>query len=80
LGIIYLIHAYTPNDQHKEPQQQPQWGQQQIEQLECQPTVTASTYAQASASYANTNASDYAADHGQHAGCSTSRTTTNVKG
>jgi hypothetical protein len=28
LGIIYLINAYTLEGQHKEPQQQQQWGQQ----------------------------------------------------
>jgi hypothetical protein len=28
LGILYLINAYTSDGQHKEPQQQQQWGQQ----------------------------------------------------
>jgi hypothetical protein len=44
LGILYLIHAYTSYDQHKEPQQQQQWGQQRREQPECQPAATPSTY------------------------------------
>jgi hypothetical protein len=67
LGILYLIHAYTLDGQHKEPQQQPQRGQQWREQPEYQPVATPST-------------SDYAADHGQHAGCSTSSAATAAEG
>jgi hypothetical protein len=40
MGILYLIHVYTSDGQHKDPQQQPQCGQQQREQPECQPTAT----------------------------------------
>jgi hypothetical protein len=72
LVILYLINAYTLDGQHKEPQQQQQQGQQWREQPECQSTATRSAYSWASAGYASTNASDYVADHGQHAGCSTS--------
>jgi hypothetical protein len=70
LGILYLINAYTSDDQQKEPQQQ--WGQQRREQLECQSAATPSAYSCASVGYASTNASDYAADYGQYASCSTS--------
>jgi hypothetical protein len=79
LGILYLINAYTSDAQHKELQQQ-QWGQQQREQPECQSTATPSAYTSASAGYASTNASDYVADHGQHAGCSTSSAATAAEG
>jgi hypothetical protein len=44
LGILYLIHAYTLDGQHKELQQQPQRGQQQREQPKCQPAATPSAY------------------------------------
>jgi hypothetical protein len=40
LDILYLIHTYTSDDQHKELQQQSQWGQQRREQPECQPAAT----------------------------------------
>jgi hypothetical protein len=40
LGILYLIDAYTSDGQHKELQQQQQWG----EQPECQSATTPSTY------------------------------------
>jgi hypothetical protein len=40
LGILYLIHAYTSDGQHKELQQQQQRGQQRREQPECQPDTT----------------------------------------
>jgi hypothetical protein len=40
LGIPSLIDAYTSDGQHKEPQQQQQWG----EQPECQTTATTFAY------------------------------------
>jgi hypothetical protein len=44
LGILYLINAYTSNGQHREPQQQQQWGQRWGEQTECQSVATPSAY------------------------------------
>jgi hypothetical protein len=44
LGIFYIINAYTLDGQHKEPQQQQQWGQQQREQPECQSATSPSAY------------------------------------
>jgi hypothetical protein len=83
LGILYLINAYTSNGQHKEPQQQQQqqqqWWQQRREQPKCQPTTTPSAYSWESAGYASTNALDYAAEHGQHAGWSTSSAATTTE-
>jgi hypothetical protein len=72
LGIHYPINAYTSDGQHKEPQQQQQWGQQQREQPECRSIATPFAYSWASAGYASTNALDYAANHSQYASCSTS--------
>jgi hypothetical protein len=40
LSILYLIHDYISDGQHKESQQQPQQGQQRREQPECQSTTT----------------------------------------
>jgi hypothetical protein len=77
LGILYLINAYTSSGQHKKPQQQQQ---QWREQPECQSAATPSAYSLASAGYASTNASNYVADHDQHAGSSTSSATTATKG
>jgi hypothetical protein len=44
LGILYLINTYTSDCQHKELQQQQQWGQQWREQEEYQCAATPSAY------------------------------------
>jgi hypothetical protein len=80
LDILYLNNDYTSDGQHTELQQQPCWGQQWEEQPECQPAATPSDYSWVSAGYASTNALDYAADHGQHASCSTSSAFTTAEG